>query len=289
MADTTYGGLTCGEVRDLATPFVLGILEPAEAARVREHLATCPEPHPEIAELGSVVPALARSVETVQPAPDLGARILAAARAEQAERIASGAVAPPAPQPAAAPATTGRGTRADGEARGPRFGFLDALRTPRFALAGIAAVLVIAVLGAWNLQLQGQLNDLASYRDTVAAIETASAAAGTRPLLLAPGNGSAGPSGLAAFDASGRLLIAMRDLPPTSGSQVYEAWVIGADAKPVPAGSFVVGSGGTGTLAASVGDAQAFNVVALTREPGPGATTPTLPIIVQGTVHPGTS
>src|SRR5690242_5346085 len=95
MADGTrgtkrFGGLTCDEVRDLAPAFVLGALPADEADRVREHLVACPEEHPELAELGSAVPALARSVEAAQPRPDLGARILAAARAEQAARIAAG-------------------------------------------------------------------------------------------------------------------------------------------------------------------------------------------------------
>ena len=58
MTDLPSGGLTCDEVRDLAAPFVLGALDADEQGAVREHLATCAEPHPEFAELGSVVPAL---------------------------------------------------------------------------------------------------------------------------------------------------------------------------------------------------------------------------------------
>ena len=42
--------LTCDEVRDLAGAFVLGALEPAEAAAVRAHLASARTPHAEIAE-----------------------------------------------------------------------------------------------------------------------------------------------------------------------------------------------------------------------------------------------
>ncbi|HET9613425.1 MAG TPA: zf-HC2 domain-containing protein, partial [Candidatus Limnocylindrales bacterium] len=84
MAEHARPNLSCDEVRDLAAPFVLDALEPAEMAQVREHLATCPWPHPELAELGSVLPALGRSVAAVQPPAALGARILAAARAEAA-------------------------------------------------------------------------------------------------------------------------------------------------------------------------------------------------------------
>ena len=46
----TYAGLTCDEVREMAGAFVLGALDPAEAAAVRAHLATCDDAHEEIAE-----------------------------------------------------------------------------------------------------------------------------------------------------------------------------------------------------------------------------------------------
>ncbi|HEX5589656.1 MAG TPA: zf-HC2 domain-containing protein, partial [Candidatus Limnocylindrales bacterium] len=59
--------MSCDDVRDLAAGFVLGALTPDEAAAVRAHLATCPEAHEEIAELGGVVPYLAESLEPVEP------------------------------------------------------------------------------------------------------------------------------------------------------------------------------------------------------------------------------
>ncbi|HEY2916022.1 MAG TPA: anti-sigma factor, partial [Candidatus Limnocylindrales bacterium] len=95
--------------------------------------------------------------------------------------------------------------------------------------------------------------------------------------------GAASSSGLAAVDPSGRLVVAVRELSQTSGAQVYEAWLIGADGKPVPAGSFAVGATGVGTMSVAVAGAGSHVVVALTREPGPGATAPTLPIVLQGT------
>ncbi|MGZ8620312.1 MAG: zf-HC2 domain-containing protein, partial [Actinomycetota bacterium] len=44
--------LTCVEVRDLAPAFVTGALDADEAAAVREHLAGCDDPHPEMPGLG---------------------------------------------------------------------------------------------------------------------------------------------------------------------------------------------------------------------------------------------
>ncbi|HET9614422.1 MAG TPA: anti-sigma factor, partial [Candidatus Limnocylindrales bacterium] len=96
----------------------------------------------------------------------------------------------------------------------------------------------------------------------------------------------AGPTGIAAVDPGGRLVLAVRNLPPTTGSQVYEAWVIGSAGPPVPAGSFTVGGAETGTLQVAIGANPGSVAVAITREPGPGATTPTLPIIVQGQPQP---
>ncbi len=77
--------------------------------------------------------------------------------------------------------------------------------------------------------------------------------------------------------------MAMRDLAPTTGDQVYEAWVIVGDGVPVPLGGFTVGSAGTATFQASGLPTDAGIVLALTLEPGPGATTPTMPIVSAGT------
>ena len=91
-------GLTCDEVRELAGAFVLGALEPADDAAVRAHLATCPEAHEEIAELGGVLPVLGESVPLVEPPDGLRARIMAAAADACASRSAIGrCAAPPRP------------------------------------------------------------------------------------------------------------------------------------------------------------------------------------------------
>ncbi len=79
----------------------------------------------------------------------------------------------------------------------------------------------------------------------------------------------------------------MQDLAPTTGDQVYEAWVIGGDGTPVPLGSFKVGANGTASFAAGGLPVAPGIVLALTREPGPGATTPTLPIVSKGVATAG--
>ena len=136
------------------------------------------------------------------------------------------------------------------------------------------------MLGGWNLLLQNQLSGAQAYEQNVAAVLEAAAEPGTLTAVLAAGGGTG--SGIAAVQEDGDLAIAMRDLAPTTGSSVYEAWVIGADGVPVPVGNFRVGESGIGFLEAGGLPSAEGIVLALTLEPGPGATTPTMPIISSG-------
>ena len=276
--------MTCTEIRDLVPSFVLGALEASEMAAVREHLATCVDAHEEMEQLGGVVGYLGEAVEQIEPPDGLGARILAAAAAElrQPQIVAdadadAGAVAGASgPAPAHAP-TQIRDVR---ERRGQP---PSTTRRPRplgtWAM-GLAAVLAIAVLGASTLVLQGRLDASERYAQAVADVVTVAAEPGSQTAILLGDVG--GPTGIAAVRADGSIILAMRDLAPTSGTEVYEAWVIVGDTGPVPVGGFTVGSDGTGTLKASATVATAGATLALTREPAPGATTPTLPIVSVG-------
>jgi len=277
-----YGGLTCDEVRDLAGSFVLGALDGTQEAAVREHLASCPDAHEEIAELGGVLPALAESVPVVEPPAGLRDRIMAAAAADLEERNpgrapdATPSAADPTPAAGAAPiAFPGPAERA-ARRRGGTSAATWLLR--------IAAVVAIAVLGVSNLLLRGQLSQSQSFEQGVQAVLDVSAKPGSLTAVLTAAGGSG--TGLAAIDATGAVTMAMQDLAPTSGNQVYEAWVIGGDGVPVPIGSFHVGNGGTASMTASGVSASTGAVLALTLEAGPGATTPTLPIISKGVASP---
>ncbi|MFZ5853312.1 MAG: anti-sigma factor domain-containing protein [Chloroflexota bacterium] len=277
MTALRFGGLTCDEVVNLAPGFVLGALDPAEADAVRAHLAACPEAHPEMAELGRVVPYLAVSLEPVEPPTSLKARILAAIAAEAiaGEPAAAVAAEPIAPGRPAEQATI----RARPIVRAP-------WHRPRLDFAFVAAaVLAIALLGAWNLALQKRVSDLTAYRQGVVDVLDAAAAPGSQLAVLAADAGT-GPRGLAALRADGTVVLAVRDLAPTTGSQVYETWLITGDAAPVPVGGFSVDTSGTATFVSRAGPAAIGAVVALTLEPGPGATTPTLPIVSKGIASP---
>jgi hypothetical protein len=277
MTDAIDGGLTCDEVRDLAAPFVLGALDRDEMDAVRGHLASCAQAHPEYAELGSVVPVLAASVPQVEPPAALKDRLMAAAAADLEAR--HGAPAIPAGDPADPTVPIGAVPDPDPIVVMPR-------RTAGTSVGGwalrIAAVLAIVALGGWNLLLQGQLATAQSYEQAVSAVlDVAGQDGSLTAVLTAEGDG--GPTGLAAVSAAGEVTLAMRDLPATSGGQVYEAWVIASDGVAVPLGDFQVDSAGTAFFTGDGLPTDPGIVLALTLEPGPGATTPTMPIVSLGT------
>jgi hypothetical protein len=276
--DRTYGGLTCDEVRDLAGSFVLDALDPDEAAAVREHLATCPEAHEEIAQLGGVVPVLAASVPVVEPPAGLKARVLAAAQADLDDRTRAATRLPAPTEPAEPAGTSGAAEPIAFPGTGER---ARRRRRPVAAwVLGIAAVVAIALLGASTLVLRSELDQAQAYQQSVQAVIDVSTKPGSLTAVLTADGGTG--TGLAAIDSAGSVTMAMQDLAPTAGGQVYEAWVIGGDGVPVPIGSFQVGNAGTGAMSASGVTATSGAVLALTLEAGPGATTPTLPIISKG-------
>jgi hypothetical protein len=256
--------LTHEQALELAAGYVLGALDPEEEQAVREHLASCDLPHDEFAELGAVVRYLAEDVDLVDPPASLKTRIMAAAAADLEQR--RGPAGPPESRRVVQfPAAEERETR---RRRTSVIGW--GLR--------IAAVLVIAALGAWNLRLQQDLNSV--RRDLNTALQPTNAVAVLKPEAT-------GPSGVGLVQADGSVRITMRNLQPTTGSQVYEAWVIAPGAAaPVPIGGFTVGQDGIGLLLARNAGATAGVTLALTREPGPGATTPTLPIVSSGVATP---
>jgi anti-sigma factor RsiW len=271
MADPRPGGLTCAEAGDSAPAFVIGALSNTEMDAVRRHLAECPNAHAEFAEFGSVTPALLETVPLVEPPADLGARIMATARAQQAE--AERKIVPlrrPAEQ------TRLESTRRQ---RWTRLGW---------AALAAAAVLAIVVVGANYLQLRSQVEDLTAYRAAVAGVIDRAAQTGVVAVLVG-GQGSSGtsatPAGIAALGRDGSVAVAMRNLSPTAGAEVYELWMIGSDNVPLALGSFTVtvnGAGGTVTAATPV---AAGVTLALTHEPHAGVTAPTLPIVAAGPVE----
>ena len=267
--------LTHDEAVELAAPYVLGALEPEEEAAVREHLATCPESHAEFEEVGSVVPALAEAVEPVEPPAALKSRILAAAAAERTGPAP--VVAAQVPATISAPAPVGLPVPIDSRRRGP-----SPVSWFLVAAAGIAVVALVAV----NLLTLGRLNASEQFARDVAAVIDTGSQPGAVTAVLAPAE-TDGPRGLASVGPDGTVTMALQGLTATTGNEVYEGWAIVGEAAPLPLGGFTVGDGGTGRLDGTGPPAQPGMTIALTREPGPGAQTPTLPILTAGVAGSG--
>ena len=265
------GGLTCDEVRDLAAGFVLGALSDAEMDAIRDHLASCSQAHEEFPELGSVVPALDAAVPLMEPSSGLKDRIMAAAAADLDAR-GHARVAPEAPVAQAA-RSSAPAPALDAVPIAEPVPIRPARRRSWTWVAGIAAVLAIVLLGGWNLSLQRQLEAAQAYQAQVASVLAAASEPGALTAVMSAPSGQ-GPNGLAAVTSDGRMRIAMRDLSPTSGDEVYEAWMILPDTAPAAVGGFKVGPDGFGYLDTSGLPTQPGVVVALTREPRPGKTAP---------------
>jgi anti-sigma-K factor RskA len=272
--------MTHEQARDVAAAYVLGALERSEEAAVRDHLATCVEPHPEFEAFGGVVAALDLvDLELVEPPAALGARIMAAAAADLAAHPRASATPVSAAPPVGAPSPVAFPSAAERTERTVR---AERTRTRRFDWAlRIAAVIAIVVAGYWGLDLQRQLDRSQRFERAVASVVQTAAQSGSKTVILAAA-GDAHASGIGAVAPDGSVVLALRDLPATSGSQVYEAWVIVGKAAPIAVGGFTVDSNGTASFTTRPAATPAGAVIALTLEPNEGNTAPTLPIIAAG-------
>ena len=174
----------------------------AEEAAVREHLATCPESAPRVrgARRRRAVPARARRTSTWS---------------SRRRRSATGSWPPPRPtsprEPRPSATTAGAGRRRTAPDRLPVGGPSATARAERTRsrpgpLTGSRRSRQSSrssLLGAWNVRLQGQVNDLEQqataaeqYRTAVTTVLDVAAQPGSQTALLAPQT-SGGPRGIA--------------------------------------------------------------------------------------------
>jgi anti-sigma-K factor RskA len=128
------------------------------------------------------------------------------------------------------------------------------------ALAGAAIALVVGVV------LYSQLNDARSSRDAQSALVAS---------LLRPGSQVEQLSGNvqgAVVRNGGHGELVLANLPKAASGHTYEAWLIGSDKVPVPAGTF---SGGKAVVVRLDGNAVRGHTVAITVEPAGGSKAPT--------------
>lgn len=284
--DVTFfrADLTCEGVAELAGLYVLGALEGDEERRVADHLATCPHPHPEIAELGGVVPALASLTEPVEAPPELKARVMEAYRRDMAAATASRPASPSAARPTSMPASSTRvWDMPDAPAqRAP------AQRAPQAAwlgwVAAAVAVMLVAVVGAWGLRAQSRADQEAQRAATMAEALQVLGAPDSEVALLRGSGDAAAASGFAAFSVAGQGYVVVTGLPQLPVDLAYQAWYL-VDGQPVSAGLMELDSDGFGLLA-RIPPHAGTDTIALTRERAGGVDAPTGAPIVAGELRP---
>jgi hypothetical protein len=268
--------LSHDEVVDLAPAYVLGALERGEEAAVAEHLRTCAEPHPEMAELGSVVPYLADAVPQVEPPASLRAKILSAAASDLAARQGADVATAPAPTQTAPQVAPAKVIPIDSARKRSRPAAVGAW------VYGIAATLAIVALGAWNLGLQNDLAAAHTFQDHLAHVVTLGQQPGSQVAILSSPAGSNGPGGIGVMPTSGKGELVMTNLSPTSGNQVYEVWAIPQGGTPAPVGWFTVASDGRGIFENMPTATGQPLTVALTLEQVKDPPAPTTPVLASG-------
>ena len=272
------GGISCADVSELAGLYVLDALETAEAERITAHLATCAEPHAEIAELGAVVPALAMSVDEVDAPADLKRRVL-----ESYDRYAMAA----APVPVSQPRQRYRRARLHPSRRG-RSRHPHALPRARLRTAAVARLGRGRSGGARpcrGRRLGARHPAARRFGDATCRDDgrgaRSSGPTGTRASPCSQGTGpAAGVSGFVAFSPDGEGYMVMTDVPEAPAGMTYQAWYV-VDGQPASAGTMSADADGF-VIAEGLPPMAGTDLMAITLEPAGGSAEPTSDPIVVG-------
>jgi anti-sigma-K factor RskA len=257
---------------DLAL-YALQALSPEESAIVTEHLSTCATCQQELAEINGDMALLALSVEQ-QPLP-------AGATERFMERVASTA-------PAAA-ATVLPFVAKDRTETVSRRSVWPVL-VPWAAAAALTAVCIS--LGIENKNLSDTVNAESSLLTTLSAkaahaqqLADVLNAPSAQRVTLTLAKHPADPTGHAIYlPDRGALLFEANNLQPLNPGKTYELWVIPANGTaPVPAGVFKPNASGYASVVLpQLPPGIAAKAFGVTIENDPGASTPTMPIVLAG-------
>jgi hypothetical protein len=275
-------GMTCDRVRECAPGFVLGALETDEMIAVQDHLDSCPKAHPEVNELGGVLPYLAASLEPVESPAWLRQSVIEAARSDLASRrligepFARRLVDTPSEHRVAAPVAAAAPARVIS---------LNAVRASRRRRAAVwfgraAAAALIVVVAGYAVVVQ---TGVGKPQGTDEIIWNALGQPNARPaVLVAFDHSNAG--GLAVLMPSGNIVVTVHNLQPTKGDEVYMVWLTPDNGLPSKVGSFTVDDSGVGNLNVDRVPTSESLWIFVCKEPNSNVTKPTGPTIVSGTI-----
>ncbi len=287
--------MTCDRVRELAPGFVLGALETEEMIVVQDHLDSCSEPHPEMDELGGVVPYIAQTLMPLEPPAWLRDSVIAAARADsQARRrvgkgsehriaehvptavVAEVAVAAPTPFPA----PEAFSSTPDNVIPMRRRIWSQRGRIASWTTRVAAALLVFSLAGyAYVVQ-----NDLNRAKATdVHSIVTA-IGPGSQTTALAATQVGEKAAGVAVLQPTGHMLVWVNHLAATAGDQAYIVWTTAQDGTLSKVGWFTVDASGQAVLEYDNLPRSPSLWVFICKEPNSGVMKPSGPIILSGTL-----
>jgi hypothetical protein len=278
--------MTCDRVREFASGFVLGALDIDEMIAVSDHLDTCSEEHPEIGDLGGVVPYLAETLEPLEPPAWLRESVMAAAQADLAARrhISVEPVAIPTAARSSQAALTWQGPSPVSQGEVIPFAARASRRRRAMTWATrVAAAVAVVVLAGYAVVLQGDLSKSKHDQDTYASLIYAAAQPDTRLAALASRDGSKA-SGLVALLPTGHIIVNVTNLVPTQGDEAYVVWLTGDNGVQSKVGSFTVSDSGDGYLEVDNVPTSASLYLWVCKEPNSAVSASSGPTIVGGTI-----
>jgi anti-sigma-K factor RskA len=274
------------EYRDDLPLYAVGALTKDESKQLERHLAECAECREELETFREAASQIAMAVQPEALPARLKGQLLARLEGERSEAPLT------KPTTAPAPLTPDRKTdRTEGRKRG---GWDAWFWVPAFATACRA----IFSFGLWRedrslfreLREQGHLTaDLeanAQVLERARALIDTLTDANAQHVTLAAAGAKPQPGAKAVYSSQQHSLVLLAsNLNPLPANKTYELWLLPASgAQPIPAGTFEPDANGSATLVLSqFADGATAKGFAVTIENEPGATTPTMPIILSGT------
>jgi len=256
---------------DLAL-YAVGALTPEENKDLALHLAECPSCREELQGLQAAAAQIVLAVEPVRPPSAFRDQLLATFEVGSAGRQVDREASHSTPRP-------------------------PSQRTPWFWVPAFATVLFsVALLALWkqNRDLTERNRDLvvklgASQKTLERTNELVNAltAADAQRVTLVTTGGKVQPEAKAVYSSRAASLVLLADhLSALPAHKTYELWLLPANgSQPVPAGTFKPDGRGSAVLVLSqFGGGITAKGFAVTVENEPGSSTPTMPIVMSGTV-----